>query len=98
VDQIRALAEKRQDALIVLDEAYVEYYGQSSVELIGDRPNADRLLERALRLAASEQVRLPFLMEGSWVHDELQENPGLARAYRQLLNQGPPSRGGPAHR
>jgi LuxR family maltose regulon positive regulatory protein len=56
----------------------------------------DRLLERALRLAESEQVRLPFLMEGSWIRKELPENPGLARAYRQLLNQGPSSRGGPA--
>ena len=63
---------------------------------IGDRRSADRQLERALRLAESEQVRLPFLMEGSWIREELQDNPGLARAYRQLLNQGPSSRGGPA--
>ena len=63
---------------------------------IGDRRNANRLLDQALRLAASEQVRLPFLMEGRWLQDELQENPGLARAYRQLLNQGLPSRSGQA--
>jgi LuxR family maltose regulon positive regulatory protein len=63
---------------------------------IGDRRSEDRLLEQALRLAAGEQVRLPFLMEGSWIRDGLGENPGLARAYRQLLNQGPSSRGGPA--
>jgi LuxR family transcriptional regulator, maltose regulon positive regulatory protein len=62
---------------------------------LGDHANADRLLERALQLAASEQVRLPFLMEGSWIRDELADNPGLARAYRQLLNQGASSRGGP---
>ena len=61
----------------------------------GDRQSADRLLERALRLAAGEQVRLPFLMEGSWIRDGLAENPGLARAYRQLVSQGPSSRGGP---
>jgi LuxR family maltose regulon positive regulatory protein len=54
------------------------------------------LLERALRLAESERVRLPFLIEGSWIREELPENPGLARAYRQLLNHGPSSRGGPA--
>jgi LuxR family maltose regulon positive regulatory protein len=54
------------------------------------------LLERALRLAESERVRLPFLIEGSWIREELPENPGLARAYRQLLNRGPSSRGGPA--
>jgi LuxR family transcriptional regulator, maltose regulon positive regulatory protein len=63
---------------------------------IGDRRNSDRLLERALRLAESEQARLPFLMEGSWIHEGLQENPGLARAYRQLLNQGASARPGPA--
>ena len=65
---------------------------------IGDRRSAERLLERALRLAAGEQVRLPFLMEGSWIREELQDNPGLARAYGQLLNQGPsqPARPGPA--
>jgi LuxR family transcriptional regulator, maltose regulon positive regulatory protein len=62
---------------------------------IGDHRNSGRLLERAFRLAGSEQVRLPFLMEGSWIHEELRENPGLARAYRQLVNQGPSSRGGP---
>jgi LuxR family maltose regulon positive regulatory protein len=62
----------------------------------GDRRSADRLLERALRLAAGEQVRLPFLMEGSWIRDGLAENPGLARAYRQLVSQGPSSRVGPA--
>jgi LuxR family maltose regulon positive regulatory protein len=60
---------------------------------IGDRRSADRLLERALRLAASEQMRLPFLMEGSWIRDELADNPGLARAHRQLLNQGLSGRG-----
>jgi LuxR family maltose regulon positive regulatory protein len=63
---------------------------------IGDRQGSDRSLDRALRLAESEQVRLPFLMQGGWIREELQENPGLARAYRQLLNQGPSSRGRPA--
>ncbi len=63
---------------------------------IGDRRSAARWLERALRLATAEQVRLPFLMEGSWLHDELQDNPGLARAFRKLLNPGPASHGGPA--
>ena len=63
---------------------------------IGDRQGSDRSLDRALRLAESEQVRLPFLMGGGWIREELQENPGLARAYRRLLNQGSSSRGGPA--
>jgi LuxR family maltose regulon positive regulatory protein len=34
-------------------------------------------------------------MEGGWIREELQENPGLARAYRRLLNPGSSSRGGP---
>ena len=38
-DRIRALLEQRRDALVVLDEAYVEYYGQSCVDLIESRPN-----------------------------------------------------------
>jgi LuxR family maltose regulon positive regulatory protein len=63
---------------------------------IGDRRGSDRSLDRALRLAETEQVRLPFLIEGGWLREGLQENPGLARAYRHLLNQGSPSRPGPA--
>jgi histidinol-phosphate aminotransferase len=38
-ERIRALVEKRRDVLIVLDEAYVEYYGDSSVELTATYPN-----------------------------------------------------------
>jgi histidinol-phosphate aminotransferase len=38
-EQIRALVEKRPDTLIVLDEAYVEYYGGSSVDLVATHPN-----------------------------------------------------------
>ena len=38
-EQIRALLEQRRDTLILLDEAYVEYYGVSSVELIESHPN-----------------------------------------------------------
>lgn len=30
-ERIQALLEKRRDALVVLDEAYVEYYGESSI-------------------------------------------------------------------
>jgi histidinol-phosphate aminotransferase len=38
-EQIRALVEKRPDTLIVLDEAYVEYCGGSSVDLVATHPN-----------------------------------------------------------
>ncbi len=93
----RALAGGCADEDRVLDHVRLQAWladAQLSHE-IGDHRSAGRLLERAVRLAASEQVRLPFLMAGSWIHDELQENPGLARAYGQLLNQGPSSRSGP---
>jgi histidinol-phosphate aminotransferase len=38
-EQIRALLEAGPDALVVLDEAYNEYYGESSVDLIESHPN-----------------------------------------------------------
>ncbi len=52
-EQIRALLEKRRDALVVLDEAYVEYYGESSVGLIETHPNllVLRTLSKAFSLA-----------------------------------------------
>lgn len=94
----RALAGAAVDADRVPDHVRLqaELADAQLAHEIGDRQSAERSLDRALRLAESEQVRLPFLMEGSWIREELQENPGLARAYRQLLNQGPSGRGGPA--
>ncbi len=52
-EQIRALLEKRPDTLVVLDEAYVEYYGESSVGLIETHPNLVilRTLSKAFSLA-----------------------------------------------
>jgi histidinol-phosphate aminotransferase len=52
-ERIRALLEKRRDALVVLDEAYVEYYGESSVGLIETHPNLLilRTLSKAFSLA-----------------------------------------------
>jgi len=38
-EQIQALLQKRRDALVVLDEAYNEYYGVSCVGLIENHPN-----------------------------------------------------------
>ena len=38
-EPIRALLEKRRDALVVVDEAYVEYFEASSVGLIESHPN-----------------------------------------------------------
>ena len=52
-ERIRALLEKRRDVLVVLDEAYVEYYGESSVGLIETHPNllVLRTLSKAFSLA-----------------------------------------------
>jgi histidinol-phosphate aminotransferase len=38
-EQIQALLKKRRDVLVVLDEAYNEYYGVSCVDLIENHPN-----------------------------------------------------------
>lgn len=38
-EQIRALLETHRDSLVVLDEAYIEYYGESSVGWIENHPN-----------------------------------------------------------
>ena len=44
-----------------------------------------RALERALRLARPEQLRLPFTMERAWLRPVLRSDPELAVAYRELL-------------
>jgi LuxR family maltose regulon positive regulatory protein len=51
----------------------------------GDRARGRRCLERALRLAKPEQVRLPFAMERTWLRPILRRAPELAEAYRELL-------------
>jgi LuxR family maltose regulon positive regulatory protein len=43
------------------------------------------LLERAVRLAESEQLRLPFVIERAWMQGALQRNPDLALAFRHLM-------------
>jgi LuxR family maltose regulon positive regulatory protein len=50
-----------------------------------DRARGHRSLEQALRLASAEQLRLPFIMERAWIRPVLRRDPGLARAYRPLL-------------
>jgi histidinol-phosphate aminotransferase len=52
-ERIRELLEKRPDVLVVLDEAYVEYCGESSVGLIETHPNLIvlRTLSKAFSLA-----------------------------------------------
>jgi LuxR family transcriptional regulator, maltose regulon positive regulatory protein len=51
----------------------------------GDGTRGRRGLEHALRMAAPEQVRLPFIMERAWLRQVLRCDPELAHAYRELL-------------
>jgi LuxR family transcriptional regulator, maltose regulon positive regulatory protein len=53
--------------------------------LTGDRARGRRSLEHALRLAMPEQVRLPFVLERSWLRPVLRRDPELAAPYRRLL-------------
>jgi LuxR family maltose regulon positive regulatory protein len=52
---------------------------------IGDGARGRRCLERALRLAKPERVRLPFAMERTWLRPVLRRDPDLAGAYHELL-------------
>ena len=51
----------------------------------GDHTRGQRALAAALRLAAREQLRLPFIMQRGWIGPVLQQDPELARAYQRLL-------------
>jgi len=51
----------------------------------GNGTRGRRGLEHALRMAAPEQVRLPFIMERAWLRPVLRRDPELAHAYRELL-------------
>jgi len=54
----------------------------------GDAARGRRSLERALRLARPEQLRLPFVLEKAWLRSVLRNDPELAHAYRELLEPG----------
>jgi len=54
----------------------------------GDRARGRRSLERALRLARPEQIRLPFAMERTWIRQVLRRDCELARTYGELLEPG----------
>ena len=55
----------------------------------GDRARGRRSLGRALRLAERERLRLPFILERSWIGPVLRQDPDLAQAYRHLLPSAP---------
>jgi LuxR family transcriptional regulator, maltose regulon positive regulatory protein len=51
----------------------------------GDRVRGHRSLASALRMAEPEQLRLPFVLERSWITPVLRHDPELAHAHRCLL-------------
>ncbi len=52
----------------------------------GDDTRGRRSLEHALRLAEPEQIRLPFVMERSWIRHVLRRDPELARSCAEQLD------------
>jgi LuxR family transcriptional regulator, maltose regulon positive regulatory protein len=52
----------------------------------GDETRGRRSLEYALRLAKPEQIRLPFVMEQSWIRQVLRRDPELARSCAEQLD------------
>jgi LuxR family maltose regulon positive regulatory protein len=59
----------------------------------GNPAAARRSLERALRLGQRSQIRLPFVIERSWIRRALREDTALAHAYSHLFGQAPARRG-----
>jgi LuxR family transcriptional regulator, maltose regulon positive regulatory protein len=57
----------------------------------GQRGRGRRSLEQALRLAEPEQIRLPFVMQRSWLNVVLRQDAGLMDSYRRLLQPRPVS-------
>ncbi len=65
----------------------------------GDHARGRRSLASALRLAETEQLRLPFVMERSWIGPALRQHPYLVDPHRRLLapvldREPPPARPG----
>jgi LuxR family maltose regulon positive regulatory protein len=61
-----------------LFNAYLSYAGEDSAK-------GRRSLDRALRLAEREQIRLPFALSGQWLHPVLRRDPELVRPHHGLL-------------
>jgi LuxR family transcriptional regulator, maltose regulon positive regulatory protein len=51
----------------------------------GDHARGRRSLEHALRLGEPERLRLPFVMERTWIRPVLQRDPEFAHRHRRLL-------------
>jgi LuxR family transcriptional regulator, maltose regulon positive regulatory protein len=60
----------------------------------GERGHALRSLGEAIKLAEAERLRLPFALERDWIRRAAERDPGVARAYSDLLE---PGRAEPGH-
>jgi histidinol-phosphate aminotransferase len=71
LDAVRALHDA-SEALVIVDEAYVEFGGDSAVALLGELPRlvVARTFSKAWRLAG---VRLGYLLAHDWVVDDLRK-------------------------
>jgi LuxR family maltose regulon positive regulatory protein len=72
------VGEESRQLEVALAEARLSYTA-------GDGIRGRRCLERALRLAKPEQVRLPFVLERAWLRQVLRRDPDLVQPYRELL-------------
>ncbi len=82
-----ALASHRERAEAVPDHVRLEAW-LAAARLSygsGDRADGRRSLQRALRLGEPERLRLPFVMERTWIRPVLRADPDLAHVYRDLL-------------
>ena len=83
----KSLAGHRERAEAVPDHVRLEaWLATAQISYgSGDRAEGRRSLQRALRLAEPERLRLPFTLERAWLQRVLRADPDLAHVYRDLL-------------
>jgi histidinol-phosphate aminotransferase len=71
LEALRALHD-HSDALVVVDEAYIEFGGESAVAMLDELPRLAvcRTFSKAWRLAG---LRLGYLLAGDWVVDDVRK-------------------------
>jgi len=83
----KSLAGHRERAEAVPDHVRLEAWLATAriSYAAGERAEGRRSLQRALRLAEPERLRLPFALERTWLRRVLRADPDLAQVYRDLL-------------
>jgi LuxR family transcriptional regulator, maltose regulon positive regulatory protein len=83
----KSLAGHRERAETVPDHVRLEaWLATARISYTdGERAEGRRSLQRALRLAEPERLRLPFALERTWLRRVLRADPDLAHVYRDLL-------------